>query len=132
MVAPEWLNPGTGCGAIAVAVVGPGQGAGRSATAGFEGLKSPAPDGGLTSRGAAVTDRCRNLQTASHVMLERCDGFFDAVVLAQLDAALAHEFAQKERGRVVAATEAVEQAVREGHTAEVLAHLGQQLRQDPA
>ena len=60
-------------------------------------------------------------------MLERCDSFFDAVVLAQLDAALTHEFAQQERGRVVAATEAVEQAVREGRTAEVLAHLGQRV-----
>lgn len=128
MAAPEWLSSGPGTGQGAAAGTGAGQGAAAGTLSpGFVGIEGPASAGGFPSRGAAATARCRNLQTASRAMLERCDGFFDAVVLAQLDAALAHEFAQQERGRVVAATEAVEQAIREGRTAEGLAHLSQRV-----
>ncbi len=64
---------------------------------------------------------------AGRSLVERCAGFFDPVVLAQLDAALAHEFAVQDSGRAVAAVEAVGQAVRDGNGTETLAHLSQQV-----
>src|SRR5690606_34219869 len=69
----------------------------------------------------------QDLLQLSSTLMEHCGRFFEPVVLAQLDAALAHEFAQQERGRVDAATEAVNAAISEGRTAEALAHLNQRV-----
>ena len=77
----------------------------------------------FANAGAAAMSKCQGLLEFSNDLLERCGTFFDPVMLAQLDAALAHEFAQRAGARLVDATEAVEAALREGRNTSTLAHL---------
>ncbi|MHA7268655.1 HNH endonuclease [Arthrobacter sp. HLT1-20] len=74
---------------------------------------------------AAALSSCTGLLDLSAAVLGRCGTFFDPVVLAQLDAALAHELAQQARIRADEADGAVELAISEGRQAEALAYLAQ-------
>ncbi|WP_181036059.1 HNH endonuclease signature motif containing protein [Arthrobacter sp. N199823] len=77
----------------------------------------------FANTGAVAMSKCQGLLEHSNDLLDGCSTFFDPVMLAQLDAALAHEFAQRDRARVDEATEAVEAALREGRNTSSLAHL---------
>ncbi|MHA7269668.1 HNH endonuclease [Arthrobacter sp. HLT1-20] len=79
------------------------------------------------SPGAAATNRCHAMLAMGAAVLESCGNFFDPVVLAQLDAALADELSGQERGKVEAAAAAVEAAIEEGRSADALAHLSQRV-----
>lgn len=81
----------------------------------------------VANSGVVAMNECQELLERSNNLLSRCGTFFDPVMLAQLDAALAHEFAQQDQRRVVQATEAVELALREGRNTAVLAHLSQRV-----
>nr|WP_246296071.1 HNH endonuclease signature motif containing protein [Arthrobacter wenxiniae] len=59
------------------------------------------------------------------LLLEQCAGAFDPMVLAQLDAALAHELAADARRRADDAAERLEQQIRTGSAAANLADLAQ-------
>lgn len=135
MAVPEWLDPmGLGVATTTSRAMAAGQLSADPLAAADapERAEMPSPEGRSASgeipgRGAAATVRCRGLMEAGRSLVERCAGFFDPVVLAQLDAALAHEFAVQDSGRAVAAVEAVGQAVRDGNGTETLAHLSQQV-----
>lgn len=73
----------------------------------------------------AALSSCSGLLELSAVVLATCGAFFDPVVLAQLDAALAHELAQQAENRANEAAGALELGIREGYNAAALAHLGQ-------
>lgn len=79
------------------------------------------------SPGAATMQRCRDLIELGGAVMESCGGFFDPALLAQLDAALAHEFAAQARARADAAAGALGRALREGRSAESLATLSDRL-----
>lgn len=72
---------------------------------------------------AAATQIVPGLLDLSADLLNRCGSFFDPVVLAQLDAALAHELAHQAQQQSVRATEEVDLAIRERRPSEPLAHL---------
>ncbi|MEO6529924.1 MAG: DUF222 domain-containing protein [Specibacter sp.] len=122
MAAPEWFDS-TANGAAGQGDARTGTEAGMPPVGAVNRQVAQSP----VSRGAAVTERCQDMLAIGTAVLESCGSFFDPVVLAQLDAALAHEFALQEGGRVVVATAAVEAAIREGRTAESLAHLSQRV-----
>ncbi len=61
------------------------------------------------------------------VAQDMCKDFFDPVVLAQLDAALAHELAARDLRRADEASEALDAAVRSSHDGAALAQLRRQL-----
>ena len=98
-----------------------------SATANPQGTAGAQGTASEPSRGAAATERCHQMLSVGAGLLDLCGNFFDPVVLAQLDSALAHELSRQERGRVDAATAAVEAAISEGRSAEALAHLSQRV-----
>lgn len=123
MAAPEWFDSMANGAADQGAEMGMDTEAGMPPVDAVNAQVAESP----VSRGAAATERCHDMLAIGAAVLESCGSFFDPVVLAQLDAALAHEFALQERGRVVAATAAVEAAIREGHNAEALAHLSQRV-----
>lgn len=77
--------------------------------------------------GAVAMGKCQGLLEFSSALLAECDSFFDPVMLAQLDAALAHEFAHRAQGQVVAATEGMSVALRESKNTDALAHLAQRV-----
>ncbi|MFB9163261.1 HNH endonuclease [Arthrobacter psychrochitiniphilus] len=58
--------------------------------------------------------------------LQRCGEFFDPVVLANLDAALAHELANRASSRAADAAQELELAICESRPAQALAHFAQQ------
>lgn len=122
MAAPDWFgsNPDT---ASAVAQAGP---AGKDDAPIGLGHEPCVPVGTseALSRPAALSS-CTGLLDLSAAVLAYCGTFFDPVVLAQLDAALAHELAQQARNRADEAAGAVELAISEGRQAEALAHLAQ-------
>ncbi|POH59888.1 hypothetical protein CVS28_06450 [Arthrobacter glacialis] len=123
MAVPEWLDPtAMDPAGLAADVAGAAEGGIPPFGAVISQVtESPA------NPGAAAMEKCHDMVAIGTAMLEFCGGFFDPVVLAQLDAALAHEFSRQERGKVAAATAAVAAGVREGRTAEVLAHLSQRV-----
>ncbi len=123
VAAPEWVEQGTDTGAPAAASPAavppapvPLAGAGA-----LVGHGSVAPVTASVSSGAG----CAVLLSTAGLLLEQCAGVFDAVVLAQLDAALAHELAGDARRRAVEGAERLEQQVRAGAAAGNLADLAQ-------
>ncbi|WP_287932289.1 DUF222 domain-containing protein [Arthrobacter sp.] len=73
------------------------------------------PDGSpaaARSAGAAA-----DVADAARALVGVCGGFFDPAVLAQLDAALAHELAARARERAVGAADLFEKGLREGRAA---------------
>jgi 5-methylcytosine-specific restriction endonuclease McrA len=82
---------------------------------------SVACSGGLD--GLSAEEAASGLLNLSADLLNRCGSFFDPVVLAQLDAALAHELAHQAQQQSARATEEVDLAIREGRPSEALAHL---------
>lgn len=126
------IPPESGSGKSSEARSPNGQTPEPAATTGFELAGQPvlnsldeASAAKFANAGAVAMSKCQGLLEFSNGLLERCSTFFDPVMLAQLDAALAHEFAQRDRTRVDDATEAVEAALREGRNAASLAHLSQ-------
>ena len=77
--------------------------------------------------GAVAMGKCHVLLELGHTLLADCGAFFDPVILAQLDAALAHEFANREQRQVDAATEEMTAALQEGRSTEALAYLAQRV-----
>ncbi|WP_425862436.1 HNH endonuclease [Arthrobacter sp. TWP1-1] len=73
--------------------------------------------------GLSAGEGASGLLDLSAELLQRCGSFFEPVVLAQLDAALAHELAHQAQQQSVRATEEVDRAIREGRPSEALAHL---------
>ncbi len=123
VAAPEWLEQGTDTrspAAASPAAVPPARvplaGAGA-----MVGGRWVAPVTASVSSGAG----CAVLLSTAGLLLEQCAGVFDAVVLAQLDAALAHELAGDARRRAVEGAERLEQQVRAGAAAGNLADLAQ-------
>ena len=70
--------------------------------------------------------KCAVLLQLGAALLEHCGNFFDPVVLAQLDGALAYELARRARTRREEALERVQLCTREGRAAEAVACLAQQ------
>ncbi|WP_129545569.1 HNH endonuclease [Arthrobacter dokdonensis] len=66
------------------------------------------------ARSAGAAD---DVADAARALVGVCGGFFDPAVLAQLDAALAHELAARARERAVAAADLFEKGLREGRAA---------------
>lgn len=115
MVAPEWFteNAGTVSGAF------PSAAAAVSAVAdGREDVSIEAAMSCTDPRGNSA-----GLVQVGLEALRRCGEFFDPVVLANLDAALAHELASRAGNRAADATQALESAIRESRPAEALTHL---------
>lgn len=79
--------------------------------------------GGGARSGAVAPQPCEALLKTAAAVLTSCGAYFDPVVLAQLDAGLAHELAQQAESRAVEASQAVDLAIRAGNSAEILAHL---------
>ena len=73
--------------------------------------------------GAVALQSCEALLKTSAAVLRTCGSFFNPVLLAQLDSALAHELARQAGSRAAEAGEAVDLAVKAGNSAEALAHL---------
>ncbi|WP_269937074.1 HNH endonuclease [Arthrobacter sp. HY1533] len=71
--------------------------------------------------------KCRGLLELGNSVLESCGSFFDPAMLAQLDAALAHEFAAQARARADDAAGELDSAIRGGRSAETLAALSERL-----
>ncbi len=82
-----------------------------------------APTPGTADQGLDV--RCGTVLVAAGVLVEACSRFFDPVVLAQLDAALAYELAAQARSAAEDAVAELDRGVREGRSAESLAELAQ-------
>lgn len=122
MAAPDWFggNPGP---VSAVAQAGPARN--DDASTGLAHEPSVAAGARESLSRPAALSSCTGLLDLSAAVLGCCGTFFDPVVLAQLDAALAHELAQQARNRADEAAGAVELAVSEGRQAEALAYLAQ-------
>lgn len=71
--------------------------------------------------------RCRGLIELGDSVLESCGSFFDPAMVAQLDAALAHEFAAQARARADDAAGELDSAIRGGRSAETLAAVSERL-----
>ncbi|SED92433.1 HNH endonuclease [Arthrobacter alpinus] len=82
---------------------------------------SVAASGGVD--GLSAVEAAPGLLNLSADLLDRCGSFFDPVVLAQLDAALAHELAHQAQEQSARASEEVDLAIREGRPSEALVHL---------
>ncbi|MDJ0313043.1 HNH endonuclease signature motif containing protein [Arthrobacter sp. H35-D1] len=67
--------------------------------------------------GSVAAVPCESLLRLGADALKQCNNYFNPVVLAQLDAALACELAHQARNRAVQSAGAVERAMREGHSA---------------
>ncbi len=87
---------------------------------------SPRATGTATLRGgvgAEAPQSCEALLKTVAAVLRICGTFFNPVVLAQLDAGLAHELARQAGSWATEASETVDLALRAGNSAEALAHL---------
>lgn len=73
--------------------------------------------------GSVASVPCENLLRLGADALKQCNNFFNPVVLAQLDAALACELAYQARNRAAESAGAVEQAIREQRSAAGLVQL---------
>lgn len=122
MAAPDWFgsNPDP---VSAVAKAGPTRNEDASIGLAHEPSVPAGASEPLSSPSALSS--CTGLLDLSAAVLECCGTFFDPVVLAQLDAALAHELAQQGRSQADEAAGAVELAVSEGRQAEALGYLVQ-------
>lgn len=122
MVVPEWFDSSPrGARAAAGATPVGVSPAGASPVGVNPAEAAPTPgtaDQGLDVRGGTVL-------AAAGVLLEACSRFFDPVVLAQLDAALAYELAAQARSAAEDAVAELDRGVREGRSAESLAELAQ-------
>ncbi len=87
-------------------------------------LEAAAPAQGGTAASArtpAGTVPAADVAGAAAVLISLCGGVFEPVVLAQLDAALAHELAARARERSASASGELDRGVREGRPAAYLA-----------
>ncbi|ALV45931.1 hypothetical protein MB46_10985 [Arthrobacter alpinus] len=122
MAAPEWYGSDPGPTAVpfpagldgkvsqtAANPFAPGSGDSVAASGGVDGL--------------SAVEAAPGLLNLSADLLDRCGSFFDPVVLAQLDAALAHELTYQAQEQSARASEEVDLAIREGRPSEALAHL---------
>ena len=80
--------------------------------------------------GTVAVVPCESLMGMGASALEQCQNFFNPVVLAQLDAALASELVQQARNQAGESAGAVEQAIREGRSTTGLAHLARKSSAD--
>lgn len=140
MAAPEWLEQGSGS---AVPVPARKDRPGRKGQPGRgdqaarvnrparvnQPASAPEPTSAVPEgfAGASLSsgEGCSVLVSTAGLLLEQCAGAFDPMVLAQLDAALAHELAADARRRADDAAERLEQQIRTGSAAANLADLAQ-------
>ena len=128
MVAPEWFNSNTTAARTRPAVQAPAtppvlpHNDPPTPSPGTPGTRAHGA-GGFVAGGSHA---CGALRAMSAAVVDRCATFFDPVVLAQLDAALAHEFAHQAATRLEDAGQVMDQAIREGSGAQTLAHLAHQ------
>lgn len=129
VAAPEWLEQGSDItdGAAALAVNGglPDKAADVGASlpdTGFSGVRGE-PSGAAAAASVSTAAGCAVLVAMSATLMDECAGAFDPMVLAQLDAALAHELAARARDRAGDAAGRLEQQLRAGAAAENLADL---------
>lgn len=126
MATPDWLhgNRDVAAGPLAGVVAhrpagtsfvvgGPGRGVNQPTTAGEE----------VVGFATSPSQACEAVLGLGAAVLEGCRRFFEPALLAQLDAALAHEFARQAGTKVDNAASAVEQGIREGRSAQALAYL---------
>ncbi len=137
MAAPEWFDERGGvgpsafpAGSVAASAAGNPVGspvAVAAAGGGAAGVAAQAGEAPVAGADAPESDpRAAGLVQMGMETLRRCGDFFDPVVLANLDAALAHELAHRAGNRAANAEQALEGAIRESRTSEALAHLAQQ------
>ena len=125
MVAPEWFGSNTDAASTRLA----GQDSSIPMVSTGNDLPAvlradPAADGSAAISGS--TEVCQGLLVMGAAVLGRCATFFEPVVLAQLDAALAHEFARQAQSRAGNAAHTLELAISRGHSTEALEHLAHQ------
>ncbi|MGP9504235.1 HNH endonuclease [Specibacter sp. AOP5-B1-6] len=136
MAAPDWLHGNTDDAAGRLAEAGAHRPGGAGSPTTDSGRDSRATTGSVRHSTPATTPRpesvgcatwssqtCDALLGLGTAVLEGCDQFFEPALLAQLDAALAHEYALQAETKADDAASLVEQAIREGRTAQALAHL---------
>ncbi len=132
MAAPEWHDP-TDRDAARPASAGQDV-AGPGAAAALPGMDSqartwasdndcPMPVQDPSGRGAAAMVRCQDMLDLGRAAQETCGAFFDPIVLAQLDAALAHELALRDQQSAVEAAADLDAAVRNDRDGMALAQL---------
>lgn len=115
MAAPEWqgtTNNNTGSAH-----------AGRLVTSPASTVHASTVPAGTVPSGIPVGATPALLTGVAADLVGLCGGFFDPAVLAQLDAALAHELAARARNRSTEAASLLEAAVREGQSSAYLAQL---------
>ncbi|WP_207344090.1 HNH endonuclease signature motif containing protein [Arthrobacter sp. E3] len=91
---------------------------------------APRGETAVQANGGAAVVPCESLLVAGASALEQCQNFFNPVVLAQLDAALASELAQQARNQAEESAGAVEQAIREGRSTAGLIHFARKSSRD--
>lgn len=131
MAAPDWLHGNTddAAGRLAGAGAHRPDGAGSPTTgrpttgSGRDNIPATTPRPESVGCATWPSQTCEALLGLGTAVMEGCDQFFEPALLAQLDAALAHEFARQAATKADDAASMVEQAIREGRNAQGLAHL---------